>query len=71
MARLTALQKFDLAEELIQLCADAIRMRHPRGKALAQLRASDIRTWPDVRISTAVEQMRTWITEHEPVTGRE
>lgn len=65
MDRLGALRKFDLAHELIQLCADAIRLQHPKGKRLGDLRATDVMTWPDERIVKAVEQMRAWIEEHQ------
>jgi hypothetical protein len=70
VARLSALQKLDLAEELIDLCADAIRLRHPKAKALLYLRADKVRLWPDARLVPAVGNMRAWVAEHDRANGR-
>lgn len=70
MTRLSAIQKLDLAEELIDLCADAIRLRHPKAKALLYLRADKVRSWPDARLVPAVEHMRAWVTEHDQENSR-
>jgi hypothetical protein len=62
------IRKYEAAEELIQLCADALRLRHPQGRSFRQLRATDLMTWPDERLVNAITTMRTWIAEQPPLT---
>jgi hypothetical protein len=71
MDRLDALQRFDLSEELVDLCAAAIGLRHPKAPSFARLDGTEVRTWTDERIVKAVEQMRTWVAEHQRATGQE
>ncbi len=69
--RLSALERFTLANELVQLCADAIRRQHPQGRALGRVGFAEVMTWPDERIVKAVDQMRAWLEEHKnaPAVG--
>lgn len=67
MDRLSPVEKHAAAERLIDLCAQALRLRHPQSRSFRYLTPSTVRTWPDARVLAAISTMEAWISEQPPL----
>ena len=67
--KLTPVARLDLIEEIVELSATAIRLRHPDAPLLAQVTTNNLRDVADADLVAERDRLAAWIAERSGSGG--